>query len=78
MDHEWYHRLRMKYGLPAFLNDVLVTSRIRDDRLSVQGASNYDIVVEGDDSSWQFISSELEYLQNKHADFFENWEYPND
>ena len=37
----------------------------------------YWIVVEGDGSSWQFIQSELEYLQNKHANFFENWEYPN-
>lgn len=77
MDHEWYHRLRIKYGLPIFLNDILVTSRIRDDRLSAQEASKYDIVVEGDGSSWQFIQKELEYLQEKHKDFFENWEYPN-
>ena len=77
MDHEWYHRLRMNYGLPAFLNDTLVTSRIRDDRLSAQESSKYDILVEGDDSCWQFIQSELEYLKKKHADFFENWEYPN-
>jgi glycosyltransferase involved in cell wall biosynthesis len=77
IDHEWYHRLRMKYGMPFILNDVLVTSRIRDDRVSAQAASQYDIVIEGDGSSWQFISSELEYIQKKHADFFENWEYPN-
>jgi len=38
---------------------------------------NFDIVVEGDGVSWQFIQSELEYLQNKHANFFENWEYSN-
>lgn len=77
IDHEWYHRLRMKYGLPYMLNDTLVTSRIRNDRVSAQAASQYDIVVEGDGSSWQYIQSELEYLQEKHADFFENWEYPN-
>jgi glycosyltransferase involved in cell wall biosynthesis len=77
MDHEWYHRLRMKYGMPHILDEVLVTSRIRDDRLSAQEASKYDIVIEGDGSSWQFIQSELEYLQKKHANFFENWEYPN-
>jgi glycosyltransferase involved in cell wall biosynthesis len=77
MDHEWYHRLRMNYGMPFFLDDVLVTSRIRDDRLSAQESSKYDIVVEGDGGSWQFIQSELEYLQKKHSDFFENWEYPN-
>jgi len=77
IDHEWYHQLRMKYGMPYMLEDILVTSRIRDDRVSAQTASQYDIVIEGDDSSWQFIKSELEYLQKKHADFFESWEYPN-
>jgi hypothetical protein len=46
--------------------------------VSAQAASQYDIVIEGDGSSWQFIQSELEYLQEKHVDFFENWEYPND
>jgi len=78
IDIEWYHQLRMKYGMPVILNDILTTSRIRDDRVSAQLASQYDIVIEGDGSSWQFIQSELEYLQKKHKDFFENWEYPND
>lgn len=77
IDHEWYHQLRMKHGMPYMLDDVVVTSRIRDDRVSAQAASQYDIVIEGDGSSWQFIQSELEYLQEKHKDFFENWEYPN-
>ena len=44
---------------------------------NVTSKLNFDIVVEGDGSSWQFIQSELEYLQKKHANFFENWEYPN-
>jgi hypothetical protein len=78
IDIEWYHQLRMKYGMPVILNDILTTSRIRDDRVSAQLASQYDIVIEGDGSSWKFIQSELEYLQEKHKDFFENWEYPND
>jgi len=78
IDIEWYHQLRMKYGMPVILNDILTTSRIRDDRVSAQLASQYDIVIEGDGSSWKFIQSELEYLQEKHKNFFENWEYPND
>ncbi|MDW7640959.1 MAG: glycosyltransferase [Nitrosarchaeum sp.] len=78
IDHEWYHQLRMKYGMPIILNDILTTSRIRDDRVSAQLASQYDIIIEGDGSAWQFIQSELEYLQEKHKDFFENWKYPND
>jgi len=66
MDHEWYHQLRMKYGMPFILKDTLTTSRLREDRVSQIASSQYDIVVEGDGSSWQFISSELEYLQEKH------------
>lgn len=75
MDHEWYHRLRMKYGMPIILDDILTTSRQHGN--STTSKLNFDIVIEGDGSSWQFIQSELEYLQEKHAVFFENWEYPN-
>ena len=76
MDHEWYHRLRMKYGMPLILSDVLTTSRQHSN--STTSKLNFDIIIEGDGSSWQFIQSELEYLKEKHKDFFENWEYPND
>lgn len=76
MDHEWYHRLRMKYGMPLILSDVLTTSRQHSN--STTSKLNFDIVIEGDGSAWQFIQSELEYLQEKHKDFFDNWKYPND
>ena len=75
MDHEWYHRLRMKHGMPLILNDILTTSRLHSN--STTSKLHFDIVIEGDGSSWQFIQSELEYLQEKHIDFFESWEYPN-
>lgn len=75
MDHEWYHRLRMKYGLPLILNNILTTSRQHTN--STTSKLNFDIIIEGDGSAWQFIQSELEYLQEKHKNFFENWEYPN-
>jgi glycosyltransferase involved in cell wall biosynthesis len=75
MDHEWYHRLRMKHGMPLIIEDVLTTSRQHNS--STTSKLNFDIVVEGDGCSWQFIQNELEYLQEKHKDFFENWEYPN-
>jgi len=75
MDHEWYHRLRMKFGMPIILQNILTTSRQHNNNTTSK--LNYDVVVEGDGSSWQFIQSELEYLQKKHADFFESWEYPN-
>jgi glycosyltransferase involved in cell wall biosynthesis len=76
MDHEWYHRLRMKYGMPLIIDDVLTTSRQHTNNTTSK--LNFDIVIEGDGTAWQFIQSELEYLQKKHADFFENWEYSND
>lgn len=75
MDHEWYHRLRMKFGMPLILQNILTTSRQHLN--NVTSKLNFDIVIEGDGSAWQFIQSELEYLQEKHADFFESWEYPN-
>jgi len=75
MDHEWYHRLRIKYGMPLILNDILTTSRQHNNNATSK--LNFDIVIEGDGAAWQFIQSELEYLQEKHADFFESWEYSN-
>lgn len=73
MDHEWYHRLRMKYGMPLIIENVLTTSRLHSN--STTSKLNFDIVIEGDGTSWQFIQSELNYIQEKHKDFFENWEY---
>jgi len=61
--------------MPLILQNTLTTGRQHSNNLTSK--LNFDIVVEGDGSSWQFIQSELEYLQNKHANFFENWEYPN-
>lgn len=75
MDHEWYHRLRMKFGMPFIEQNVLTVSRQHSNNATSK--LNFDIVIEGDGSSWQFIESELEYLQEKHSDFFENWEYIN-
>ncbi len=76
MDHEWYHRLRMKYGMPLISENVLTTSRLHNNNTTSK--LNFDIVIEGDGTAWQFIQSELDYLKEKHKDFFENWEYPND
>ncbi len=75
MDHEWYHRLRMKYGMPIIIEDILTVSRQHNNNATSK--LNFDIVVEADGTAWQFIQSELEYIQNKHSDFFENWEYAN-
>lgn len=76
MDHEWYHRLRMKYGMPLIIENILTTSRLHNDNMTSK--LNFDIVIEGDGTAWQFIQHELDYLQEKHKDFFENWTYQND
>lgn len=75
MDHEWYHRLRMKFGMPFIINNTLTVSR--QHKNNVTSKLDFDIVVNADGSSWQFIQSELEYLQEKHSSFFEDWEYTN-
>lgn len=75
MDHEWYHRLRMKFGMPIIIQNILTVSRQHLNNATSK--LNFDIVVEADGSAWQFIKTELEYLQEKHADFFKNWEYQN-
>ena len=74
MDHEWYHRLRIKHGVPLIINDVLTTGRQHPNNATSK--INYDIIIEGDGTSWQFIQGELEYLQKKYKDFFDSWEYP--
>lgn len=68
MDHEWYHRLRVKYGMPLIIENVLTTSRLHNNNTTSK--LNFDIVIEGDGASWQFIQSELDYIQKKHRDFF--------
>ena len=57
IDHEWYHQLRMKYGMPIILNDILTTSRIRDDRVSAQLESQYDIVIEANPIGKKLINA---------------------
>lgn len=76
MDHEWYHRLRIKYGMPIIIEDVLTTSRSHNSSTTTN--INYDIILEGEGKSWEFVASEFEYLKNKHSDFFETWEYPDE
>ena len=76
MDVEWYHRIRMKYGMPLIVNDILSTSRIHTNRTT--STLNLDIVIETEEGSWENIESEINYIKNKHKDFFETWEYPND
>jgi len=78
IDVEWYHQLRMKYGMPYIIEDILLASRLRDDRVSQVFSSKYDVVIEGDGTSWQNISSEVEYIQKKHLHFFNNWKYPDE
>lgn len=75
MDVEWYHRIRMKYGMPLILENILTTSRITNNNTTSK--INLDILVETEEGSWENVQSELDYIQEKHKDFFDTWEYPN-
>lgn len=77
IDVEYYHRMRMNYGMPLILKDILTTSRIRNDRVSAQSSSQFDIIIETEEGSWNNIQSEVNYLKQKHKTFFETWKYPN-
>jgi glycosyltransferase involved in cell wall biosynthesis len=75
MDVEWYHRIRMKHGMPIVLKDVLTTSRISNKNATSK--INLDIIIETEEGTWRNVQSELDYIKEKHKKFIENWEYPN-
>lgn len=75
MDVEWYHRMRMKHGMPLIVESILTTSRVSDK--STTSKMNLDILIETEEGTWENVKSELDYIQEKHKDFLDTWEYPN-
>lgn len=60
MDVEFYYRLITKYGLPVFLNDILLISRLRSD-----GITNTQI-------SKELVKDEIKYCFDKHYNGLKN------
>lgn len=69
MDTEFYHRMRCNHGFPLIIEDILVSHREHDNRISKN--LEYDIVIEIENKSWNMIQSELDYIQTKHQEFCE-------
>lgn len=78
VDTEFYHRMRMENGLPYIISDILIANREHEARTSASGI-DYDVILEGiDGKRWLVNSQELNYLQQKHADFYKLRRYPDE
>lgn len=78
VDTEFYHRMRMKHGLPHIIPDVLIANREHEGRTSASGI-NYDTVLQGTDGRrWMVNGEELEYLHQKHNEFYQLRRYPDE
>jgi len=64
MDTEFYARMRYNHGMPEIIEDVLVSSREGDYRISAN--LDLDIVCQHPDGSWEANSEELKYVTDKH------------
>ena len=78
MDTEFYHRMRYKHGFPYIIEDVLVSHREHNNRISQN--LNYDITIQTESKSWSMIQSELDYIQTKHKQFcdMDDRKYPDE
>jgi glycosyltransferase involved in cell wall biosynthesis len=75
-DHEYYHRMRMRYGMPHIIPDTLVSTREHPNRSSQKVP--YDIQCTYEGWCWDMIQSELDYIQKKHSEFCETNRYPDE
>ena len=66
MDTEFYHRMRYFHGMPEIIDDICVSCREGDYRISSN--LKLDIICEHSDGSWEANSEELEYVTKKHKD----------
>lgn len=76
IDTELYHRMRMKYGMPEIISDILIANREHDNRTSSN--IQYDAVIEHPEGSWMIDSRELSYIIEKHKNFCVNRKYPDE
>ena len=73
MDTDFYHRMRMSNKMPVILEDILVSSREGDYRVSAN--LNMNIVCEHEEGNWEANDKELEYVTTKHEN---NRTYPDE
>lgn len=75
LDTEFYHRMRWKNGLPHFIPETLVANRQHNNRISSNG---YDAVIEHPEGNWMVNAQEIDYIRNKHSNFYSNRKYPDE
>ena len=76
LDTEFYHRMRWKYGMPHIISGTLIANRETNNRV---GASGCDMLFEHPEGSWMVNSKELEYIREKHKEFYDNGrKYPDE
>ena len=78
LDVDFYHRMRMKNGMPHIIPNTLVANREHDDRISSDATSKYDCVVEHPEGNWLMNSGELQYIHEKYPEFMSNPKYPDE
>ena len=68
----------MEHGLPHIISDVLIANREHEGRTSASGI-DYDLVIEGTDGRrWLVNSGEINYLQQRHVEFYNLRRYPDE
>ena len=78
IDTELYHRMRIKYGLPEIISDILIANREHDNRVSSNGVEYDGILQTKDGKRWLVNRKELQYIHEKHKDFFGVKKYPDE
>ena len=68
IDTELYHRMRMEYGMPYFVEDILIANREHDSRMSASGIQ-YDNFIQHPEGGWLINQAELDYVEAKHKNF---------
>jgi glycosyltransferase involved in cell wall biosynthesis len=68
IDTELYHRMRMEFGMPHIIEDILIANREHDIRIST-GGIQYDRFIEHPEGGWLINQSELDYVEEKHRIF---------
>lgn len=78
LDTDFYHRMRWENGMPNIIEEVLVSNRDHDNRISSHQTSQYDAVIEHPEGNWLINRAEYHYIQNKYKDFCMNRKYPDE
>ena len=69
--------MRIEYGMPKFIEDVLIANREHDNRVS-SNSIEYDAILSRDGRQWMVNRREVDYIQDKQKQFFVTEKYPDE